>query len=156
MNAAAFAVVIARERFDERGDDIDALEGLGRSSPWLAWPMTIAMLSLAGFPATAGFIGKFYLIDATVQGDYAWLGVAIVVGSIISLAYYLRVIAVMWLGGVEIDLPSVSPRRAARVGGWSPGGGRAGPAGGGVRRGRDGGGDGRVRHPAEPAVRRGA
>ena len=120
MNAAAFAVVIARERFDERGDSIEALEGLGRSSPWLAWPMTIAMLSLAGFPATAGFIGKFYLIDATVQGDYAWLGVAIVIGSIISLAYYLRVIAVMWLGSVEVDLPSVSPRRAARVGGWSP------------------------------------
>ena len=120
MNAAAFAVVIARERFDERGDDIDALEGLGRSSPWLAWPMTIAMLSLAGFPATAGFIGKFYLIDATVEGDYAWLGIVIVIGSIISLAYYLRVIAVMWLGSVEIDLPSATPRRAARVGGWSP------------------------------------
>ena len=36
--------------------------------------MTIAMLSLAGVPATAGFIGKFYLIDAAVAGDYAWLG----------------------------------------------------------------------------------
>jgi NADH-quinone oxidoreductase subunit N len=120
MNTAAFAVVIARERVDERGDDIDALEGLGRAAPALAWPMTIAMLALAGFPATAGFIGKFYLIDATVQGDYAWLGVAIVVGSIISLVYYLRVIAVMWLGAIEVDLPSATPRRAARVSGWSP------------------------------------
>jgi NADH-quinone oxidoreductase subunit N len=122
MNIAAFAVVIARERVDERGDDIDALEGLGRAAPSLAWPMTIAMLALAGFPATAGFIGKFYLIDAAVQGDYAWLGVAIVVGSIISLGYYLRVIAVMWLGSVEVELPSPSPtpRRAARVSGWSP------------------------------------
>ncbi|MEA2444431.1 MAG: NADH-quinone oxidoreductase subunit [Thermoleophilales bacterium] len=120
MNTAAFAVVIARERVDERGDDIDALEGLGRAAPTLAWPMTIAMLALAGFPATAGFIGKFYLIDATVQGNYAWLGVAIVVGSIISLVYYLRVIAVMWLGPVEVDLPSPTPRRAARVSGWSP------------------------------------
>jgi len=120
MNIAAFSVVIARERVDERGDDIDALENLGRASPWLAWPMTIAMLSLAGFPATAGFIGKFYLIDATVQGDYAWLGVMIVVGSIISLGYYLRVIAVMWLGAVEIDLAGPMRRRVARVGGWSP------------------------------------
>ena len=60
--------------------------------------MTIAMLALAGFPATAGFIGKFYLIDAAVDGDYAWLGVVIVVGSMISLGYYLRVIAVMWMG----------------------------------------------------------
>ena len=120
MNIAAFAVIIARERVDDRGDDIDALENLGRASPWLAWPMTIAMLSLAGFPATAGFIGKFYLIDATVQGEYAWLGVVIAVGSIISLGYYLRVVAVMWLGSLDIELPTPSRRRVARVGGWSP------------------------------------
>jgi NADH-quinone oxidoreductase subunit N len=120
MNIAAFAVVIARERVDERGDDIEALENLGRAQPLLAWPMTIAMLSLAGFPATAGFIGKFFLIDATVQGDYAWLGVMIVIGSIISLGYYLRVVAVMWLGSVEIDLAGPMRRRVARVGGWSP------------------------------------
>ena len=44
--------------------------------------MTIAMLSLAGFPATAGFIGKFYLIDASVAGDYTWLGIVIVIGSV--------------------------------------------------------------------------
>jgi NADH-quinone oxidoreductase subunit N len=120
MNIAAFAVVIARERVDERGDDIDALENLGRASPWLAWPMTIAMLSLAGFPATAGFMGKFYLIDATVSGDYAWLGVMIVVGSIISLGYYLRVVAVMWLGSVDYEIVAPVRRRMARVGGWSP------------------------------------
>ena len=120
MNVAAFAVVIARERVDNRGDDIDALEHLGRASPWLAWPMTLAMLSLAGFPATAGFMGKFYLIDATVQGDYAWLGVMIVIGSMISLVYYLRVIAVMWLGTLDIELPIAARRRVARVAGWSP------------------------------------
>jgi NADH-quinone oxidoreductase subunit N len=120
MNVAAFAVVIARERVSEHGDDLRSLEDLGRASPILAWPMTIAMLSLAGFPATAGFIGKFYLIDASVAGDYAWLGVVIVVGSMISLVYYLRVIAVMWLGGLEVELPTVPPRRAKPVAGWSP------------------------------------
>jgi NADH-quinone oxidoreductase subunit N len=118
MNVAAFAVVIARERVSETGDDLKSFEGLGQASPVLAWPMTIAMLALAGFPATAGFIGKFYLIDAAVAGDYAWLGVLIVVGSMISLAYYLRVIAVMWMGGVEIELPT--GRRVRPVGGWSP------------------------------------
>ena len=120
MNVAAFAVVIARERVFEGGDDIGSIEGLGRASPWLAWPMTIAMLSLAGFPATAGFIGKFYLIDAAVAGHYAWLGVAIVVGSMLSLVYYLRVIAVMWMDQVEIDIPTVPPRRIRAAGGWSP------------------------------------
>jgi NADH-quinone oxidoreductase subunit N len=85
--------------------------------------MTIAMLSLAGFPATAGFIGKFYLISSTVDGNWAWLGVIIVVGSMISLVYYLRVIAVMWMSPLKIELPG-RPRRSARevrpVAGWSP------------------------------------
>ncbi|MDX6502929.1 MAG: NADH-quinone oxidoreductase subunit [Gaiellaceae bacterium] len=97
MNLAAFAVIIARERETPLGDSIDSLNGIGASRPWLAWPMTIAMLGLAGIPATAGFVGKFYLIDAAVAGDYAWLGVFIVVGSMISLAYYLKVIAAMWM-----------------------------------------------------------
>jgi NADH-quinone oxidoreductase subunit N len=97
MNVAAFAVVAARERETGLGDDMAALSGIGASRPWLAWPMTIAMLSLAGIPATAGFVGKFYLIDATVDGGYTWLGVLIVIGSMISLGYYLRVLAAMWM-----------------------------------------------------------
>jgi NADH-quinone oxidoreductase subunit N len=63
------------------------------------------MLGLAGIPATAGFIGKFYLIDAAVDGSYTWLGVAIVIGSMISLGYYLRVVAAMWMR----DAPAPSP-----------------------------------------------
>ncbi len=120
MNVTAFAVVAARERVSEHGDDIHSLENLGQASPWLAWPMTIAMLALAGFPATAGFIGKFYLIQASVAGEYTWLGIAIVVGSMISLVYYLRVVAVMWLGQLDIQLPSIPPRQAKPVAGWSP------------------------------------
>jgi NADH-quinone oxidoreductase subunit N len=119
MNLAAFAVVIARERVSEFGDDLRSLEGLGRAAPLLAWPMTIAMLALAGIPGTAGFIGKFYLIDASVAGEYEWMAIAIVVGSMISLVYYLRVIAVMWMGEVEIELP-ITRRRVKTVGGWSP------------------------------------
>ena len=120
MNVAAFAVVVARERVSEHGDDLDSLANLGAAQPLLAWPMTIAMLSLAGFPATAGFVGKFYLIDASVAGDYAWLGIVIVVGSVVSLVYYLRVIAVMWMGRYEVELPTLPPRRVKPVGGWSP------------------------------------
>jgi NADH-quinone oxidoreductase subunit N len=123
MNVAAFAVVVARERVSEHGDGIRSVEGLGAASPWLAWPMTIAMLGLAGLPLTAGFFGKFYLIDAAVQAGWEWLGVAIVVGSMISLVYYLRVVATMWMGPLEIQLPvrpGRAPRRVRPVGGWSP------------------------------------
>jgi len=106
MNLAAFAVIIAREHETTHGDDIDAVAGLGAERPWLAWPLTIAMLSLAGIPATAGFIGKVYLIRALVNGDYTWLGVVIVVGSMISLGYYLRVIAAIWMR--ETPAPAVA------------------------------------------------
>jgi NADH-quinone oxidoreductase subunit N len=109
MNLAAFAVIVARERETPRGDDISSLNGLGASRPLLAWPMTIAMLALAGFPATAGFIGKFYLIDATVEEGYTWLAVFIVVGSMISLAYYLRVIAAIWMTPDEEAAPAPLP-----------------------------------------------
>jgi NADH-quinone oxidoreductase subunit N len=59
--------------------------------------MTISMLALAGLPGTAGFIGKLYLIEATVEADYTWLGVMIAIGTMISLAYYLKVIAAIWM-----------------------------------------------------------
>jgi NADH-quinone oxidoreductase subunit N len=119
MNLAAFAVVVARERETPDGDDIRSIEGIGATRPWLAWPMTIAMLSLAGIPATAGFIGKLYLIQATVDGDYAWLGIVIVIGSMISLAYYLRVVAAMWLRpGPMAVVPGSEPTPA--MAGGSP------------------------------------
>jgi NADH-quinone oxidoreductase subunit N len=97
MNLAVFGVIVARERESGRGDDISSVEGIGRSRPLLAWPLTIGMLALAGLPGTAGFMGKLFLIEATVTDDYTWLGVAIVVGSMVSLAYYLRVVAAVWM-----------------------------------------------------------
>jgi NADH-quinone oxidoreductase subunit N len=115
MNMAAFAVIVARERETRLGDGIDAVAGLGRQHPWLAWPMTIAMLGLAGVPATAGFIGKFYLIDAAVSGGYTWLGVVIVIGTMISLGYYLPVIAAMWMR----EAPGASDA-GARIGAGAP------------------------------------
>jgi len=107
MNLAAFAVVVARERVEGESDDLASFAGLGRTQPGLAWPLTIAMLALAGIPATAGFVGKVFLIDALVDGDYAWLAIVLVIGSMISLGYYLRVVATMWMR--EAATPSGLP-----------------------------------------------
>jgi NADH-quinone oxidoreductase subunit N len=128
MNMAAFAVIVARERETGLGDSVAALSGLGRARPLLAWPMTLAMLGLAGIPATAGFIGKFYLIDASVSGGYTWLGVVIVIGSMISLGYYLPVIAAMWMREAptadspagETMAPSPAPGGLPALAGGSP------------------------------------
>jgi NADH-quinone oxidoreductase subunit N len=97
MNLAAFSVIVARERETIFGDDIRGVRGLGQERPLLAWPLTISMLALAGLPATVGFVGKLYLIEALVEGDYTWLAVFIAVGTMISLVYYLRVVAAMWM-----------------------------------------------------------
>ncbi len=72
--------------------------------------MTIAMLALAGIPGTVGFIGKFQLIHALVNGDYTWLAIVLVLGSMISLGYYLRVVASIWM---RTPTPSPGPGYAA-------------------------------------------
>lgn len=114
MNLAVFASVIARERESGRGDDISALEGIGRSRPLLAWPLTIGVLGLAGVPGTAGFVGKLFLIGAAVDGSETWLGVAIVVGTMVSLGYYLPLLSTVWM-------PSAGARAAnPRIAGGAP------------------------------------
>jgi NADH-quinone oxidoreductase subunit N len=117
MNLAVFAVVVARERETDRGDDIEALAGIGRSRPLLAWPLTIGMLALAGLPGTSGFMGKLFLIEASVGGDYTWLGVAIVIGTMVSLAYYLRVVAAVWMRPGPTEEPA---RPVPAIAGGSP------------------------------------
>jgi NADH-quinone oxidoreductase subunit N len=94
---APFAVIVAEEHERPDGDYLSGMAGLGARRPWLAWPMTIGMLGLAGIPGTVGFIGKFQLIDALVSGAYTWLAIVLVIGSMISLGYYLRVIATIWM-----------------------------------------------------------
>jgi NADH-quinone oxidoreductase subunit N len=121
MNLAAFGVIVAREREVGGGDAIDDLAGLGQDRPVLAWSLTISMLGLAGIPATSGFIGKFFLIQATVDGNYAWLGVVIVIGSMLSLAYYLRIIAAVWMRP-KAEAVAASSSEAAHGGSVAVGG----------------------------------
>jgi NADH-quinone oxidoreductase subunit N len=109
MNLPAFAVIAIRERETPFGDDIRSVEGLGGDRPFLAIALTISMLALAGLPGTAGFIGKLFLIEAAVDGDYTWLGVMIAIGTMISLAYYLRVVAAVWMRPAAEPAPGALP-----------------------------------------------
>jgi NADH-quinone oxidoreductase subunit N len=119
MNLTAFAVIVGVQNERADGDDLSGLAGLGARSPWLAWPMTIAMLSLAGLPGTVGFIGKFQLIHALINGDYTWLAVVLVLGSMISLGYYLRVVSTIWM---RSPVPSPGPGSATQWTGAGIGG----------------------------------
>ena len=103
-------MIVARQNERADGDDlVGGSPGSAARNPWLAWPMTIAMLALAGIPGTVGFIGKFQLIHALVDGDYTWLAIVLVIGSMISLGYYLRVVATMWMRPRPRAGPGLAP-----------------------------------------------
>ncbi|MEK1904184.1 MAG: NADH-quinone oxidoreductase subunit NuoN [Pseudomonas sp.] len=82
------------------GRDADALyeyRGLFWRRPYLTAVLTVMMLSLAGIPLTAGFIGKFYVVAAGVQAQLWWLLGALVLGSAIGVFYYLRVMVTLFM-----------------------------------------------------------
>jgi len=105
MNAGAFGVLVALSAKGSGRPSLDDLAGLGRRKPWLAASLAIFLLSLAGFPPTAGFLAKFYVFGAAVREGHIWLAVAAVLASLVSVAYYLKVVVVMYMqdGEAEMD-----------------------------------------------------
>jgi NADH-quinone oxidoreductase subunit N len=95
MTLLSFLILIVVAKHS-RGDDISHFNGLAKRSPFLAFGMLIAMLSLAGLPFTVGFYGKFLVFAAAVQQHHY---VLVVVGAITVAAgfyYYLRVVSAMY------------------------------------------------------------
>jgi NADH-quinone oxidoreductase subunit N len=92
----AFGVVSVMSGRERDADSMDDYRGLSTRRPWLAGIFTAMLLSLAGIPLTAGFIGKFYVVSAGI-GSALWLLVIIlVVNSAIGLFYYLRIVVAMY------------------------------------------------------------
>jgi NADH-quinone oxidoreductase subunit N len=90
-------VLVATGREGERNVAIDDLAGLAQRRPWLAFAMAVFMLSLLGFPGTAGFIGKWFILASVIDGGHAALAIVLVVASVVSAGYYLPVIMVMYM-----------------------------------------------------------
>jgi NADH-quinone oxidoreductase subunit N len=101
MNFGAFAVVSALTVPEGDRDRLADLDGLGYRHPLHGIAMTVFMLSLAGFPPTVGFIGKFFLFAAGVSQGYTWLVVLAVLASVVSVYYYLRVLVHVWTRAPE-------------------------------------------------------
>lgn len=96
----AFAVLILVKR-QTGSDNFDSFNGLAKRNPFLAFTLTVAMLSLAGIPLTAGFIGKFMMFSTALAEYHIWLVVLAVVNAVIGIFYYLRVIVAMYFKGTE-------------------------------------------------------
>jgi NADH-quinone oxidoreductase subunit N len=97
MNLGAFAVIIMMRRKDIIGDEITDLTGLMSRAPTLALLMLVFLLSLAGIPLTAGFIGKYFIFQSLVQTGHYYLAVLGVVYAAVALYYYFRIVVVMFM-----------------------------------------------------------
>ena len=108
MNIGAFGAVILAKTEDGESLVISDYAGLGLRKPLLAMFMTIMLLSLAGFPPTAGFVGKFYIFKSAVQAGHIWLVIVGAINTAISAFYYLRVVVTMYMCEPEEELPFAS------------------------------------------------
>jgi NADH-quinone oxidoreductase subunit N len=92
-----FGVVIALSGTEREADNIEDYRGLFRRNPWLTLMFSLFLLSLAGLPLTAGFVGKFYAVTAGVSSGLWLLIISLAAGSAIGLFYYLRVLIIMFV-----------------------------------------------------------
>ena len=111
-NFGAWSVVIALERAEGKGLQLEDYYGLGKKYPVLAAAMLVFMLSFIGVPPTIGFMGKFYLFRTVLEGGYTWLAVIGVLTSLLSAYYYLRVVVNMYMR--EGD-PEIAPDRLVQL-----------------------------------------
>ncbi|MEJ2208096.1 MAG: NADH-quinone oxidoreductase subunit N [Anaerolineae bacterium] len=124
MNVGAFSLIIAAgQRLSSGvgaaaaegaaesppGEALEDLAGLASRKPGLALAMALFMLSLAGIPPLAGFLGKLYVFGAAVQAGLTWLAIVGVLNSVISAYYYLRVVAYMYMRPEPSPAPGAAP-----------------------------------------------
>jgi NADH-quinone oxidoreductase subunit N len=86
-------------------ETIAAFNGLGKRNPFLAVCMTIAMLSLAGIPVTAGFFAKYFVFSTVIGSQYQWLLILAVLTSAVGAYYYLKIIIAMYFKAQEEESP---------------------------------------------------
>lgn len=108
----------------EEGDAIEDLAGLSERRPAVAWGVFVLLLSLVGIPPLAGFFGKLYLFGAGLDASLAWLVIVAVLGSVVSVGYYFRIVRAMFF-----DVPTthetvtseeLAAKPAAPVRSWAP------------------------------------
>ena len=97
MNTGAFAIIIILRRKGLIGDEIEDVQGLYYRSPAAAVVLLLFMLSLAGIPPTAGFIGKYFIFLALIEAKRYTLAVLAVVYVVPALYYYFRIVSAAWM-----------------------------------------------------------
>jgi NADH-quinone oxidoreductase subunit N len=111
MNIGAFAAVIGLSKTGTEYLELDDFAGIGFRYPWIGGTLSVFLLSLAGFPPTAGFLAKFYVFGAAVRAGLVPLVVIGVLASLVSVFYYLRIVVYMYMRepGREVDIEVDNP-----------------------------------------------
>ncbi|MHB1008501.1 MAG: NADH-quinone oxidoreductase subunit NuoN [Propionibacteriaceae bacterium] len=119
----AFGIVMMVRGLAGERNDLAAWQGIGRGHPWIGGAMTLFMLSFAGIPPTAGFIGKWAVFSAAWRGGYWWLVLVAVLLSLVAAYFYLRVVAIMFftepdpaLKDVHVAMPGLGTTAVIAVG----------------------------------------
>jgi NADH-quinone oxidoreductase subunit N len=118
MTLGAFAVIGMFRKGGLEGEEIEDFAGLAKRQPVAAFLMLVFMVSLAGIPPTAGFIGKFYVFMAAVEAGLTWLAVVALVFAAVSAYYYMRVVMVMYMREPDasvVDAPQLVASPALSV-----------------------------------------
>jgi NADH-quinone oxidoreductase subunit N len=117
FNMGAFTVIIIVENRSGGSNHIDTFKGLAMRHPWLSVFLALFMFSLAGFPPTAGFFGKFYLFSAAINAGLVWLVVVAILNSLISVFYYLRPVKAAFFDRVDEEdrKPVIGPLIAVAI-----------------------------------------
>ncbi len=97
INIGAFAVIILFAGHREKLENISDYAGFGFRYPFPAIALTVFMLALAGFPATAGFLGKYKIFLAAINSGFIWLAILGIANSLISVWYYIGVVVTMYM-----------------------------------------------------------
>lgn len=117
MTAGAFAVVIVLRQRGLIGDELDDLDGLYQRSPAAALLLLIFMLSLAGIPPTAGFMGKYFIFQALIETHHPVLAVFAALYIVPALYYYFRIVVHAWLKAPgDAPVPHMSSAQAVALG----------------------------------------
>ena len=109
----AFGLLALLEADGAKFTRLDSLRGLARSRPVVSALLALFLLSLGGIPATAGFLGKWFVFSVLVEADMIGVAVVGALLSVVALAYYLRVIVVVYM---EAPPEEIEPPRTTR---WS-------------------------------------
>jgi NADH-quinone oxidoreductase subunit N len=109
--AFAVLILVSKEKtIDGQPDErYDAFNGLAKSNPFLAFVLTVSMLSLAGIPLTAGFWGKFFVFTSAADRGIIWITVIAVLMSTVGIYYYFRVIIAAYLKEGDVAQIRVAP-----------------------------------------------